>query len=29
MYRGQLTGWRAAKEHGLVAVKTLKGTFPL
>ena len=27
VYRGQLTGWRAAGEQGLVAVKTLKGMF--
>ena len=25
VYRGNLTGWRAAREQGLVAVKTLKG----
>ena len=25
VYRGNLTGWRVAREQGLVAVKTLKG----
>ena len=25
MYRGNLAGWRAEREHSLVAVKTLKG----
>jgi serine/threonine protein kinase len=27
VYRGNLTGWRAQREHSLVAVKTLKGVF--